>query len=91
MSNTADHWLARYQPWRRMAEPGFWVGVLSLQLLFNSLTLWIDLRTRPYWEPLLWEATSNLMVGLLIPALIAFERRFPLRARSCSACSILAE
>jgi hypothetical protein len=79
MSNTNDHWLARYQPWRRIAEPGFWVGVLSLQMLFNSITLWIDLRTAPYWEPLLWEATSNLMVGLLIPALIVFERRFPLR------------
>ncbi|EYC49801.1 LytTR family transcriptional regulator [Hylemonella gracilis str. Niagara R] len=79
MSDTPTLWLARYQPWRRIAEPGFWVLVLALQLLFNSLTTWIDLRTSPYWEPLLWEATSNLMVGLLIPALIAFERRFPLR------------
>ncbi|MGJ4749038.1 hypothetical protein ACQV5M_21930, partial [Leptospira sp. SA-E8] len=51
----------------------------TLQMLFNSITTWIDLRTVPYWEPLFWEVTSNLMVGLLIPALIAFERRFPLR------------
>lgn len=79
MTNTPESWLARYQPWRRIAEPGFWALVLALQLLFNSLTTWIDLRTAPYWEPLLWEATSNLMVGLLIPILIAFERRFPLR------------
>ncbi|QBK03894.1 LytTR family transcriptional regulator [Hylemonella gracilis] len=79
MSDTTTHWLARYQPWRRTVEPGFWVLVLILQLLFNSVTTWIDLRTTPYWEPLLWEATSNLMVGLLIPVLIAFERRFPLR------------
>ncbi len=86
MTDTPTNWLARYQPWRRTAEVGFWVLVLTLQLLFNSLTHWIDLRTVPYWEPLFWEVTSNLMVGLLIPALIAFERRFPLRWDTLRRC-----
>jgi hypothetical protein len=76
-------WLARYQPWRRQAEIGFWVVVLAVQMLFNSVVTWIDLRRYdadfPYWHPLLWELTSALVVGALIPLLVAFERRKPLR------------
>ena len=71
--------MARYRPYRRPAEIGFWVLVLTIQMLTNSITTWIDLRTAPFVQPLVWELSSNLTVGLLIPALIAFERRFPLR------------
>ena len=75
-------WLARYQPWRRQAEIGFWVAVLSLQALFNTVVSWIDLRRGgadiPLWRPAAWEITSTLVIGLLVPAVIAFERRFPL-------------
>lgn len=78
MSDQASTWLARYQPYRRRAEIGFWVLVLLIQMLTNSITTWIDLRTTPFAQPLVWELTSNLTVGLLIPFLIAFERRFPL-------------
>jgi len=79
MSDSANTWLARYQPYRRQAEIGFWVSVLTIHMLFNSITAWIDLRTTPFVHPLVWELSSNLTVGLLIPALVAFERRFPLR------------
>ena len=83
MAQKETDWLARYQPWRRAAEVGFWVLVLALQMLFNSIVSWIDLRrTQPdfaYWQPAVWELTSGLVLGLLIPALVAFERRFPLR------------
>lgn len=72
-------WLERYQPYRRQAEIGFWVAVLSIHMLFNSITAWIDLRTVSFVQPLAWELSSTLTVGLLIPVLIAFERRFPLR------------
>ena len=72
-------WLERYQPYRRQAEIGFWVAVLSIHMLFNSITAWIDLRTVSFVQPLVWELSSTLTVGLLIPVLIAFERRFPLR------------
>jgi len=75
----ASTWFARYQPWRRRAEAGFWVLVLTVQMLANSITTWIDLGNAPFWQPLLWEASSNLVIGLLIPLLVAFERRFPLR------------
>jgi hypothetical protein len=79
MSDTTRTWLARYQSWRRPAEIGFWVLVLSIHMVFNSITAWIDLRNVAFVQPLIWELTSNLTVGLLIPALVAFERRFPLR------------
>jgi hypothetical protein len=78
-----EDFLARYQRLRRPAEIGFWVAVLVLQAVTNSLVMAIDLRQsgREFaaWEPWLWEATSNLVVGLLIPAMLLFERRFPLR------------
>ena len=79
MADKTSTWLARYQPYRRRAEIGFWVLVLTVQMLANSVTTWMDLRTAPFAQPLVWELSSNLTVGLLIPVLIAFERRFPLR------------
>jgi hypothetical protein len=79
MTPPASTWFERYRPWRRRAEVSFWLLVLALQVLANSITTWVDLRNAPYWQPLLWEVSSNLVIGLLIPLLIAFERRFPLR------------
>lgn len=83
MPTSSTDWLARYQPWRRQAEIGFWVAVLVVQMLFNSVVTWIDLRRFdpdfPFWHPLLWELTSALLIGGLIPLLIAFERHKPLR------------
>ncbi|HET6828430.1 MAG TPA: LytTR family DNA-binding domain-containing protein [Ramlibacter sp.] len=83
MSQAPIDWLARYRPWQRQAETGFWVAVLGVQLLFNSVVTWVDLRrfepSFPYWPPLVWELSSALVVGALIPGLAAFERRFPLR------------
>ena len=76
-------WLARYQPYRRQFEIGFWVLVLLVQVVFNTAVTWIDLRRSPsgiaFWQPLVWELTSNFAVGLLIPLIFAFERRHPLR------------
>lgn len=78
-----DDFLARYQRWRRPAEIGFWVCVLVIQAVTNSLVTTMDLRQSGRsllpWEPWMWELTSAVVVGLLIPAIIVFERRFPLR------------
>jgi hypothetical protein len=83
MSSLETDWRARYEPWRRRAEIGFWVAVIGVQALFNSVVTWIDLRRFdpdfPYLHPALWELTSALVVGALIPAVVAFERRLPLR------------
>jgi hypothetical protein len=80
---TDADWLARYQPWRRHAEIGFWVVVLTVQAVFNAVVTGIDLRRFdpdfPRWHPFVWEFTSVLVVGALVPLVLAFERRFPLR------------
>ncbi|MDP3619730.1 MAG: LytTR family DNA-binding domain-containing protein [Ramlibacter sp.] len=74
--------LVRFQPWQQVFEIGFWVVVLVLQVLFNATVIWLDLQRatheHAYWQPLVWELTSNLAVGMLIPLIVAFERRFPL-------------
>ena len=82
MSQPSLPWPERYRPLRRRAEVGFWAVLLLVQAAFNSVVTLIDLRSagRPVaaWEPALWELSSVLVVGLLIPAIVAFERRFPL-------------
>jgi DNA-binding LytR/AlgR family response regulator len=80
----ASDWFTRYLAVRRRAEVAFWIVVLSLQAAFNSVVTWMDLErtaTRPLelWQPVLWEATSAFVIGALVPAIVAFERRFPVR------------
>ncbi|MES2072576.1 MAG: LytTR family DNA-binding domain-containing protein [Pseudomonadota bacterium] len=78
--------LARYQPWQHIVEPGFWIVLLFFQASMNSVVTWLDIRRAGLgfsaWEPVVWEFTSNLVVLALIPALLAFERRYPLQLGS---------
>ncbi len=82
MPQPTPSWPDRYRPLRRRAELGFWAVLLLVQAAFNSVVTLIDLRgggrALATWEPVLWELSSVLVVGLLIPAIAAFERRFPL-------------
>lgn len=82
MPASASDWLARYQAWRRPAEIGFWVVVLALQAGFNTVVTWLDMRRVAggiaLWQPAVWELSSALAIGLLVPAVARFERRFPL-------------
>jgi hypothetical protein len=84
MSDSSTLWLARFRPYQRQFEVGYWVVVLLIQVLFNSVVQWMDLaregHPHPYWQPLLWEVSSNLVVGILIPLMVLFERRYPIRA-----------
>lgn len=80
----ASNWFTRYLAVRRPVEVGFWVVVLAMQAAFNSVVTWMDLdrvaaRQPQLWEPVLWETTSALVIGALIPAIVWFERRFPVR------------
>ena len=49
----------------------------------NSLTVNMDIRRLGLpiapWEPVVWEFSSNLVLLALVPAVVAFTRRFPLR------------
>jgi hypothetical protein len=81
MTDTAN-WLARYQPWRRSAEIGFWTSGFLINAVFNSLTVMMDVgRSRlgfALWKPAVWETSSGLVMLLLVPAVVLFTRRFPL-------------
>lgn len=74
--------LTRYQPWRPFVEVGFWMFFFSLHAAFNTITVLIDINRLKLgfaaWEPAVWEWTSNLSMLALVPAIIAFERRFPI-------------
>ncbi len=74
--------LDRYQPWRRWVEPGFWIFVYLLQAAINSVVTIMDVDRAhagyASWEVMVWEWTSHLVGLALVPAVIAFERRFTL-------------
>ncbi len=60
----------------------FFTALLSLATLVNTYTVLAD-RERggnplPWWRPLVWESSSNLLVLLLVPALAWWLDRFPL-------------
>ena len=79
---TAKNLFERYQPYRRRAEIAFWVLVMALQAAFNCVVAVIDAgrsgRALPTWQPVTWELSSHLVLLALVPAVVAFERRFPL-------------
>ena len=72
----------RYQPYRRRAEIAFWVIAMALQAAFNTAVAVVDAgkmqREVPLWQPVTWELSSHLVLLALVPAVFAFERRFPL-------------
>ena len=75
--------LERYQALRRVVEPAFWIVLFMVLAASNAWLVWVDMRRdgtpASLWEPAVWEGSSHLVVLCLLPALIAFERRFPLR------------
>lgn len=79
----AQAWLARYRPWQPVAEPALWVFFYCSQAFLNSVTVWLDISRTGLgfarWEPVVWEWSSNLVLLALVPAVVAFERRFPLQ------------
>src|SRR5579859_876876 len=69
-----------FQRWRRPIEIGAWIALLTLNVIFNSIDARIDHAGRiAPWEPWVWEVSSALMVLALLPAVIAAERRWPIR------------
>jgi len=74
--------LERYQPYRRFVEIGFWIANYCLAATLNSVTVLLDFNRAKLsvetWQPIIWEWSSNLVLLALVPAVIAFERRFPL-------------
>ncbi|MGJ7505169.1 LytTR family DNA-binding domain-containing protein [Variovorax sp. ZT5P49] len=69
----------RYEPVRRYVEVAFWIVLMTLQAVFSTMVAIIDARTRAVpranWEVATWEGSSHLVLLLLVPALVAVERR----------------
>ncbi|MGR4871844.1 LytTR family DNA-binding domain-containing protein [Variovorax sp. LARHSF232] len=72
----------RYQPFRRRTEIAFWVGVALLQIVSSVVVAAMDVRSSgrdvAFWQVLSWELSSHLALLALVPAVMVFERRFPL-------------
>ncbi len=71
----------RYQPYRRIAEVGYWVVGCLVTSASNSATVLMDIRRAGLdfaaWEPAVWEWSSNLMMLALVPAVVWYTRRVP--------------
>ncbi len=75
--------LDRYQPWRRWIEPGFWILIYISQAAINTEIATMDVARAHFsaapWGPVTWEWSSHLVALALVPAVIWFSRRVPLR------------
>jgi hypothetical protein len=61
-----------------------WVAGLLSTAVANSIVAWMEVQRDPtmhhrWWEPVTWEFSSTIALLALVPALIAFEHRFPFR------------
>jgi LytTr DNA-binding domain len=74
--------LARYQPWRRMVEIGFWVALYCSAATINTVLVIMAFGRNntnfASWQPAVWEWSSSLVLLALVPAVIAFDKRYPL-------------
>jgi hypothetical protein len=74
---TVDQYLAH----RRLWEVTLWVAGISLGFIASFGVAWMDYAADPAvagWEPLVWEATSHVATGALVPLLLWFDGRFPI-------------
>jgi hypothetical protein len=73
----------RYLRHRRAWEVSLWSGSLLIVAIANSLVAQMDVERGAlgfaWWEPTTWEFSSALLLVALVPAQLAFERRFPFR------------
>lgn len=75
--------LDRYLRHRRAWEIALWVAFALFVGGANSAVAFMDAQRRAldfnWWEPVTWEYSSMLVLLALVPAQLAFERRFPFR------------
>jgi hypothetical protein len=75
--------LERYLRHRRAWEVTLWTLWGLLNFAANSIVALMDIQRRSlafdWWEPVTWEFSSTVLLLALIPAQLAFERRFPVQ------------
>jgi hypothetical protein len=74
--------LAFYLRHHKTFELGFWIGLLLISVISNSLVVSLDLQRLGQevdaWEPWVWEGSSNLCILLLVPMVLWASQRFSL-------------
>jgi LytTr DNA-binding domain len=84
MSSPANPLLDRYLRGRRSWEIALWTTWWLLDAAANSAISIMDIERRhlqfDWWEPVVWEYSSALLLLALLPAQLAFDRRFPFQA-----------
>lgn len=82
MSQNPIAWLRQHPRGHRSAEVAFWVLVIGLHALLNTVVARADMREAGlpwgWWEAAVWEGSSHLVLLALIPAIAWWNRRFPL-------------
>lgn len=82
LHSPATEW-ERFQPYRRSAEIGYWVIGCVISALSNSATALMEIRRAGQhfdgWEPVVWEWSSSLVMLALVPAVVWYSRRVPVR------------
>ena len=75
--------LPHYMAHRRRYEVALWLLYFGINTLANIQVAWTDAQRvqvgYQFWEPVVWEASSALVLLLLLPVVIAIDRRFPLQ------------
>ena len=83
MSSSSTGMLERYQRYRHVIEPGFWLLFWCTEAATNSSVSWLEqlrqIHHAEWWQPVVWEWSSCMVLLLLVPAVIGFEKRLPLR------------
>ena len=67
------------QRWRRPAEVGFWLLFIAVNAVFNAVDAQLGHPELPAWMPWSWELSSSILILALLPVVVVFERRWPIR------------
>ena len=72
----------RYLPYKSSIEVAYWVLKCAMSAMLNSIVVIMEYQRvgQPIasWRPMTWEWSSNLVILALIPAMVAFTKRYPL-------------
>lgn len=86
MSVPANPMLDRYLRHSRVWEVALWTTWWLLDAAFNSAVVIMDIERRnlqiDWWEPVIWEYSSALLLLALLPVQLAFDRRVPFQAET---------
>lgn len=78
--------LDRYLRHSRVWEVALWTTWWLLDAAFNSAVVIMDIERRnlqiDWWEPVIWEYSSALLLLALLPVQLAFDRRVPFQAET---------